>query len=92
MSAGSDETRKNPAGSVRVLDVGERDASRQTVKELEAMLEEARRGEVTGFFGVVFQPGRRYHTRGTGGIGRLEAAGALLDAAIAQLGYATRDS
>ena len=76
-----------PSSNVKLLDVGDARASKFAARELEGMVNEAKAGQITGFFGVVFQPGRRYHVRSTGGVDRLEAAGALLDAAIMQLGY-----
>ena len=83
------ENPSQPSSNVKLLDVGEHRATQQAAKEIGRMHEEAKDGQITGFFGVVFTPGRRYHVRSTGGVDRLEAAGALLEAAIMQLGYRT---
>ena len=52
---------------------------------------QARSGEVVGFHGVTLLSNGKYVVHDAGGLTRLEAAGALLDAAIARLGYQIRD-
>lgn len=81
----------NPAGLVRVLDVGPAKAAQSAAKVLRELAEQADRGEIIGFHGIVTLPGGAYRVEESADLSRLQAAGALLDAAVARLGYAVRD-
>lgn len=81
----------NPAGTLRVIESKADKASVQAAEKLEELAAQARRGEVVGFHGVTLLSNGKYVVHDAGGLTRLEAAGALLDAAIARLGYAIRD-
>ena len=73
----------NPVGNLRVIDHKQDKACRIAAERLEELAAQARRGEVVGFHGVTLLSNGKYVVH--------EAAGALLDAAIARLGYAIRD-
>ena len=81
----------NPVGNLRVIDHKQDKACRIAAERLEELAAQARRGEVVGFHGVTLLSNGKYVVHDSGGLTRLEAAGALLDAAIARLGYAIRD-
>ena len=81
----------NPVGNLRVIDHKQDKACRIAAERLEELAAQARRGEVVGFHGVTLLSNGKYVVHDAGGLTRLEAAGALLDAAIAPLGYAIRD-
>lgn len=81
----------NPAGTLRVIESKDGKASIKTAEKLEELAAAARRGEITGFHGIIELPGGSYQVQCSGGLTRLQSAGALLDAAIARLGYAIRD-
>ena len=81
----------NPVGNLRVIDHKQDKACRIAAERLEELAAQARRGEVVGFHGITENANGTYTVHCTNGLSRLQAAGALLDAAIARLGYAIRD-
>ena len=80
----------NPAGNLRVIESKQDKACRIAADRLEELAAQARSGEVVGFHGVTLLSNGKYVVHDAGGLTRLEAAGALLDAAIARLGYQIR--
>ena len=81
----------NPAGTLRVIESKADKASVQAAEKLENLAAQARRGEVVGFHGITENANGTYTVHCTNGLSRLQAAGALRDAAIARLGFAIRD-
>lgn len=81
----------NPAGNLRVIESKADKACASAAEKLESLAAAARRGEVTGFHGIAEYADGTYQVHCTNSLSRLQSAGALLDAAIARLGYAIRD-
>lgn len=81
----------NLPGSLRVIEGKKDKAAHKAAERLEELAAAARAGEVIGFHGITLLSNGRYQVHDAGGLSRLEAAGALLDAAIARLGYAVID-
>lgn len=77
---------KRPLGNVRPFISEATRCNAEVISKLEWLLERARSGEITGIHGIA-DCGPEYFTYSTAGLSNLQAAGALLDAAISRLGY-----